>query len=281
MKAKRTQTNLNKLKKLFPTRTRHLDMFEAIQKTVYSVNFRPPPVLDRSDLERAFCSGKTALDLCGQNLDNEAFLSTLSKLFQLLAVHCSEDGSQPDVADRFSAIDENCVPNALMNDYLLAAENPLARHANELELSGAELLSCCQQAIRPQLVALREANSGTDEMEWRFGHCPYCGALPCFAEITAEGLHCLRCPNCYASYRFSRHYCPGCGHAGLLSLAMDAWPHLLLEKCPECETYLKTWNHGSDEPPCPYPCLDVITGDVDEAATLQGLKRLSLSVMGA
>jgi formate dehydrogenase maturation protein FdhE len=280
MKAKRTQVKVKDLKKQFPARAHHLDMFEVIQKTVYAVNFRPPPVLEKSDLERGFHSGKTALDLCEQKLDNEAFLSALSKLFRLLAAHPGENDSEPGVAERYSTIGEDRIPNTLMNDYLLAAENPLTRHATELGLSGAELLSCCQQAIRPQLVALREANSGTDELEWRFGHCPCCGALPCFAEITAEGPHCLRCPNCYASYRFSRHYCPGCGHAGLLSLAMDAWPHLLLEKCPECETYLKTWNHGSAQPPCPYPCLDVITGDVDEAAGLQGLKRLSMSVMG-
>jgi hypothetical protein len=61
---------------------------------------------------------------------------------------------------------------------------------------------------------------------------------------------------------------------------MDAWPNLLLDKCPECKAYLKTWNCKSAQPPCPHPYLDLVTGDVDEAAGAQGLKRLSLGVMG-
>jgi len=280
MKAKRIQTSLKKLKKQFPARAHHLEMFEAIQKIVYSVSFSSPPVLDRKELEQGLRSDRTVLDICEQRLDNGAFLKALTGLFRFLAAHSGEGGFESDAAGRFPAIKEERLPDTLMNNYLSAAEDALAGHAAELGLSAAELVSCCQQAARPQLVTLREANPPGDDMEWKLGHCPCCGALPCFAEITAEGLHCLRCPNCYADYIFSRHYCPRCGHAGLITLAMDAWPHLLLEKCPECRTYLKTWSHGSAEPPCPYPYLDIVTGEVDEAANLQELRRLSLGVMG-
>ena len=280
MKTKRIQANLKELKKAFPARARHLDMFEAIQKIVYSVSFGPPPVLDKRDLEQGFRSGRTVLDICEQKLDSAAFLKALTGLFQFLAHHSGKESIDSDTAGRFSAVKAERLPDGLLDDYLRAAEDSVNDHASELGLSGAELISCCQQAARPQLIALREANPGKDETGWKLGHCPFCGALPCFAEITTEGLHYLRCPNCYAGYRFSRHYCPGCGHAGLVTMAMDAWPHLLLEKCPECETYLKTWNHSSAQPPCPCPYLDLVTGEVDEAAGLQGLKRLSLGVMG-
>ncbi len=88
------------------------------------------------------------------------------------------------------------------------------------------------------------------------------------------------CPNCLAQYRFARHHCPGCGHAGLNVLTMEAWPGLLLESCQACGTYLKTWSAGAGDPPCPFPYLDIVTRGVDEAAGPQELKRLSLSVMG-
>jgi formate dehydrogenase maturation protein FdhE len=282
MKAKRTQTNLKKLKKLFPPRAGHLDMFEAMQKTVYSVGFNPPAVLHKREIGDGLRSGKPLLDISGRTLDRDAFMKALGKLFKLLSGYDEKSEAAPDEEDsgKFSALTEDRLPGALMDDYLLAAVEPLSVHADSLNLSPAELVSCCQQAARPQLVALREANAEVDEMDWRLGHCPYCGALPCFAETTPAGIHSLRCPNCFAEYRFSRHYCPGCGHAGLVTLRMEAWPHLSMEKCPECETYLKTWNHGSAEPPCPFPYLEIVTGEVDEAADLQGLKRLSLGVMG-
>jgi hypothetical protein len=279
---KRTRISPRKLGKLFPGRERHLRTFDAIQDVVYAVSFKPAPAIEREELRRRLGEGGTILDSCGRGLDAGAFAGALKRLFAFLARSAADAGG-PDAgpaARRFSAAGRKPIPETLMDDYLLAAQAPLARRADKLGLSTAELVSCCQQAARPQLVSLREANSGAQEGVWALGHCPCCGALPCMAQVSTTGLRQLFCPNCYARYRFARHHCPGCGHAGLVALTMDAWPRLLLEKCPECNAYLKTWDLGAGEPPCPYPYLDIATGDVDEAAVLQGLKRLSLSVMG-
>ncbi len=278
MEAELTQTGLKKLKTLFPTRAPHIDMFEAIRKAIHSVSFKHPPVIERDKLKRELRSGRTILDACGRKLDVGAFGEALRKLFAFLADHASK--GDKNKAASYSAIAQDRLPDTLMDDYLLAAGEALTRHAKNLGLTVAELISCCQQAIRPQLIALRDANLQADDETWILGHCPCCGALPCTAELTAEGVLLLHCPNCLAIYRFARHRCPGCGHAGLVTLTMEAWPHLLLEKCPKCESCLKTWNDGSARPPCPHPYLDLVTGEVDEAAGLQGLKRLSIGVMG-
>lgn len=280
---KRTRINLRQLRKRFPERARHLKTFDAIQNTVYGVKFRPVPVIEEDKLRRDLAEGRTILDSCARRLDADAFAGALKALFEFLARAAAGAAGGPDAepaARRFAAAGRKPVPETLMEDYLLAQRDPLESHAEALGLSTAELVSSCQQAAHPQLVSLREENFGAHEGAWAMGHCPCCGALPCMAQVGIAGLRSLLCPNCYASYGFARHRCPGCGHAGLVTLTMDAWPRLLLEKCPECSAYLKTWDLAAGDPPCPYPYIDIVTGDVDEAAELQGLKRLSLGVMG-
>jgi formate dehydrogenase maturation protein FdhE len=115
---------------------------------------------------------------------------------------------------------------------------------------------------------------------WRNPHCPFCGAMPAMAEIDRGNVRYLFCPNCFAQYGFKRHHCPACGAGRLEVMQMDAWPDLLIESCPECSGYLKTWSRGAGPPPCPFPYLDIVTRHVDEAAQHQNLKRISIGVMG-
>jgi FdhE protein len=271
VKAKRKQVDIRAIKKRFPAWAAHIDLFESIQDAVYSVGFSPPPKIEPEPLAQALSAGRTVLDACAISLDGRAFGAALRKLFKLLTRKNPE---------KFSSASHMPVPADLMNNYLCAKEEPLAHHATRLGVTPAELVSCCQQAARPQLVSLRETNSDADLGLWSQGYCPFCGALPAMAQIETRGVRYLLCPNCLARYRFLRHNCPACGHGGLDVLQMDAWPGLLLERCPQCEVYLKTWSDAAGPPPCPFPYLDILTRDVDEASGLQNLKRMSLSVMG-
>ena len=271
MKAKRQQVNIRTLKKRFPACGPHVELFELIQKTVYSVIFTAPAEIDRESLNKALRNGKTVLDACPAPLDIIAFNSALGKLFRILSTRNPGTFSKPAQAE---------IPAGLMDDYLCAREEPLASHAESLGVAPAELISCCQQAARPQLVSLREKNSSAVTGIWPYGYCPFCGALPAMAYIDKRGFRSLYCPNCLTAYRFKRHHCPCCAHAGLQVLQMDAWSGLLLEKCPECGKYLKTWNGKAGPPPCPFPYLDIVTRDVDEAAQAQEMNRMSLGVMG-
>lgn len=269
MKAKRPKVDLKALKKRFPSSAVHLDLFEEIQKAAYSVGFKPPFCPGPDRLTAELRKGRTVLDACLLALDEEAFAAALKKLFNLLTRRS---------ADRFSQARK--LPAGLMVAYLRAEEAPLKEFADMLGLAPAELVSCCQQAARPQLAALRDVCAEVDLTNWSQGHCPVCGALPAFARIEPSGVRQLFCPNCYAQYRFRRHHCPGCAGAGLKVLQMEAWPGLLLEVCPKCNTYLKTFNLAVCPPPCPFPYVDIVTRGVDEAAELQNLKRLSISVFG-
>jgi formate dehydrogenase maturation protein FdhE len=271
VRSKSSKINLKALKKAYPSSADHLDLFESIQRIVNSVKFKPASPKHPEELREALGSGKTVLDTCLPALDAGAFASAIKRLFGFL------ERRNPEEYSNTSRIQ---LPDRFISDYLHAEKRRIEECANELGISTAALVSCCQQAARPQLVALREANAGTDLSRWSGSHCPFCGALPAMAEIDSKGLRFLLCPNCLAAYRFGRHYCPGCGHPGLNVLQMEAWPGLILESCPNCKAYLKTWSHGAGPPPCPFPYLDIVTRDVDEAAQLQDLKRLSLSVMG-
>lgn len=271
MKARRQKFDLKAIKRQFPARAADIDMFESMQDAVYSVTFEAPPAANPEELREAFASGRAVLDTGLAALDAPAFVSALTQLFRLLErVNPQEFGNAT----------RKQIPETLMSRYLSADASWLTQYAQEHGISSQALISCCQQAARPQLVALREANSGEETGLRAQGHCPFCGALPAMAEIETTGIRCVFCPNCLARYRISRHYCPGCGHAGLNMLKMDSWPELILESCPECHAYLKTWSLGAGQPPCPFPYFDIVTRDVDEAAGRQNMKRLSLSVMG-
>jgi formate dehydrogenase maturation protein FdhE len=271
LKTRRNQVNIKAIKRKFPASSGHLELFARIQNAASSISFKPPPKIAVEKLNESLSTGITVLDACSVSLDTRAFAAALKKLFELLSTRNPE---------KFSKTSSTAVPDELMDNYLCARKNKLTGHAETLGIEPVELISCCQQAARPQLVSLRETNNHANLTIWSYGHCPFCGALPAMAHVERSGIRHLNCPNCLAVYRFKRHYCPNCAHAGLEVLQMDAWPGLLLEKCPSCGTYLKTWDGTAGQPPCPFPYLDIVTRDVDEAAEAQNLTRMSLSVMG-
>jgi hypothetical protein len=270
VKAVRQKADLKRIRRDFPDNIRHAELFESIQDAVYSVAFNPPVLINPAGLRDGLRSGRSVLDQCTPP-DAGAFAVALGQLLRI-ARRINPDG--------FPENTRETVTEDLLHDYLALDKEALDRRARTFDISIDTLISCCQQAARPQLSALWQLIDDSDLEHWSQGYCPACGALPTMAQVQQDGVRRLLCAACLGHYRFDRYSCPGCGHAGLRVLEMDAWPGLLVETCPECNAYLKTWDTRTGQPPCEWPLIDIVTRAVDEAAGPQGLVRLSPGVMG-
>ncbi len=77
--------------------------------------------------------------------------------------------------------------------------------------------------------------------------CPHCQSRPVAGvlrdEPGAKGRRTLLCSLCSAEWVFPRARCPACGEATpdrLQSHIAEPWPHIRLEECASCNTYIKT-----------------------------------------
>ena len=76
--------------------------------------------------------------------------------------------------------------------------------------------------------------------------CPRCGSLPQIAlfrdETDVKGRRALQCALCATEWAFRRATCPYCGETDTEQLqyhAADRWPHVRVEECRRCATYIK------------------------------------------
>ncbi len=75
--------------------------------------------------------------------------------------------------------------------------------------------------------------------------CPYCGEKPVVAVLRPEGeggKRFLLCSLCSVEWEFRRLLCPQCGEEDSLKLAVftaEQFPHVRLEACESCRTYMK------------------------------------------
>jgi len=76
--------------------------------------------------------------------------------------------------------------------------------------------------------------------------CPFCNRKPGSGVLRPQGdgaRRNLRCGFCLAEWEFRRVVCAGCGqedHAKLPVYTADAFPHLRVECCDACHTYIKS-----------------------------------------
>ena len=77
--------------------------------------------------------------------------------------------------------------------------------------------------------------------------CPHCRSRPVAGvlrdEPDAKGRRTLLCSLCSGEWGFPRARCPACGEAAsdkLQSHIAEPWPHLRVEECASCSSYIKT-----------------------------------------
>jgi len=80
----------------------------------------------------------------------------------------------------------------------------------------------------------------------RMFHCPFCNELPVAAILRPEGeggKRSLLCSLCFTEWEFRRLLCPNCGeedHQKLPVYTAGQFPHIRIDACDACHTYLKS-----------------------------------------
>jgi FdhE protein len=77
-------------------------------------------------------------------------------------------------------------------------------------------------------------------------HCPRCESVPLLGVLRPEGdggKRCLVCSFCLYEWEFRRIFCPACGEEAENKLPIyvaEQLPHLRIEACDTCKSYLRT-----------------------------------------
>ena len=116
--------------------------------------------------------------------------------------------------------------------------------------------------------------------------CPHCGSAPLAAvlrdEPEARGRRTLLCSLCLAEWTFPRTRCPACGEERpdrRPHHVSESWPHVRLEECGSCRTYVKAIDLR--EAGLAVPVVDELASvELDLWAAGQGLSKLRTNLLG-
>ena len=116
--------------------------------------------------------------------------------------------------------------------------------------------------------------------------CPRCGADPLAAVLRDEpeirGRRTLLCSLCLTEWTFPRTRCPACGEERAEKRphhVAESWPHVRLEECGSCRTYVKAIDLR--EAGLAVPVVDELASvELDLWAGEQGLVKLRRNLLG-
>ncbi len=116
--------------------------------------------------------------------------------------------------------------------------------------------------------------------------CPYCGGAPIAAVLRDEpetkGRRTLLCALCLAEWVFPRMRCPACGEERpdrRPHHVSESWPHIRLEECGSCRTYVKAIDLRENG--LAVPVVDELASvELDLWAAEQGLSKLRPNLLG-
>ena len=126
--------------------------------------------------------------------------------------------------------------------------------------------------------------SGSQEMN--MAACPRCGWPPQLAVLQdgeeTRGERKLLCALCLTEWIFPRATCPACWSTDtdkLIHHSTDVWPHIRVEECQTCRSYLKAIDLREDG--LAVPVVDEIASvELDLWANENGLTKLQRNLLG-
>lgn len=141
------------------------------------------------------------------------------------------------------------------------------------------VLQPCAEVAAPPFRAGRRA--GTVPLTSR---CPVCQDLPCVGELQEEAHGAKRrllCGRCLTDWDYLRVVCPNCGEQAFDALPVytaDVFPHVRVEACDTCRTYIKTIDLTSDGLAIPV-VDDIASVTLDLWAVGSGYRRIRSNLL--
>ncbi len=123
-------------------------------------------------------------------------------------------------------------------------------HGQPFGVSGVESPETLKEFIlraflQPQVEFLAQSVP-PPSVDGRPRHCPRCDSAPLLGVLRPEGdggKRSLVCSFCLCEWDFRRIFCPVCGEEAENKLPVyvaDQWPHIRIETCDTCKSYLRT-----------------------------------------
>jgi len=143
---------------------------------------------------------------------------------------------------------------------------------------------CARAFLEPYAAYLAE-HTDPPVIEVTPSVCPLCESRPQFGILRPQGEGASRslvCSLCATEWRFGRILCPACGESSEIHLAVyiaEEWPHMRVEACETCHSYIKT----VDLSKCGHavPVVDEITAiPLDLWAREKGYTKLQANLLG-
>lgn len=146
--------------------------------------------------------------------------------------------------------------------------------------------------LQPYAVALASGLrviGGEAEIDWKvaqgIGVCPLCGARAQVSVLRPEShgaSRSLLCSLCGTEWRFKRVRCVSCGEeefTRLLYHTTEQFPHVRLNLCETCQTYIKEVDLSKEASAVPV-VDEIATIPLDIVATARGCHKLELNLIG-
>ena len=191
---------------------------------------------------------------------------------------CKSKSVAKDILEAFLAlrpVDELAVQLACPRDSVEFFARAFAQPVAEVvvgRVPGARTLSTSGRA------------SGSQESD--MAACPRCGWPPQLAMLQdseeTRGERKLLCTLCLTEWIFPRATCPACWSTDtdkLIHHSTDVWPHIRVEECQNCSSYLKAIDLREDG--LAVPVVDEIASvELDLWADETGLRKLQRNLLG-
>ncbi len=189
------------------------------------------------------------------------------------------------VAGRLSA--EPAAMSALLGATL--GGQPVAPVAASLDCEAAALEFFPRAFLQPVAEALAAGaarGADVDASPAGAAACPRCGEAPIAAVLRdlpeTRGRRTLLCSLCLMEWAFPRTRCPACGEERpdrRPHHVSESWPHVRLEECGSCRTYIKAIDLR--ETGLAVPVVDELASvELDLWAAGQGLSKLRTNLLG-
>ena len=141
-------------------------------------------------------------------------------------------------------------------------------------------------ATHPEQSADQDATGAGSAGDDSRAACPYCGSAPVAAVLRDEpaikGRRTLLCALCQSEWAFPRTRCPACGEERAEKRphhVSESWPHIRLEECGSCRTYIKAIDLRETGLAVP-PVDELASVELDVWAVEQGLTKVRTNLLG-
>lgn len=165
----------------------------------------------------------------------------------------------------------------LLSAALRVDEPTLTAYAQKFDVTPSRLYVSITTPLQPFVEELSRRASPSFYDRWWQANCPICGRTPVVARIRNRKRY-LMCAYCGAEYLSDYILCVHCGNKDpytLHYLDIEGNDAFHIDFCAKCQQYLKVIVEDGLSEPLPRFVEDLLTLDVDVAASDAGLTRLT------